>query len=67
MYCFVKEVVKEQGGTEIAVVELSLGRKIKTAPKKWIEIQTKLRRIVLNYESYEIIDYLQAIGQTTVI
>ena len=34
LYTFIKELKKEQGDTEIAVVELSLGRKIKAAPKK---------------------------------
>ena len=54
--------------TETAIVELSLGQKIKAAPKrKWVDSQTRLRRIVLNYETYEILDYLTAVGQTIVI
>ena len=32
----------------------------------WIEMQTRLRRIVLNYETYKILDYLQAVGQIIV-
>ena len=34
IYAFIKQIQKEQGDTEIAVVELSLGRKVKAAPKK---------------------------------
>lgn len=68
IYSFIKNVLKEQGDTEIAVVELSLGRKIKAAPKKkWVETQTRIRRIALNYETYEILDYLKAVGQTIII
>lgn len=66
IYCFIKEIKKEQGDTEIAVVELSLGRKVKAAPKKkWLETQQKLRRIVLNYERYEDpLLFLGAVGDT---
>ena len=65
IYAFIKQIQKEQGDTEIAVVELSLGRKVKAAPKKkWVETQTKLQRIVLNYEKYSMLNYLEAIGAT---
>lgn len=62
LYNFIKPVQKEQGDTEIAIVKLSLERKIKAAPKKkWQEMETKLHRIVLNYDSYNSIEYLQCI------
>ena len=68
LYVLLKNIQKEQGDTEIAVVELSLGRKIKAAPKKkWVDVQKKLRRIVQNYEDYEILEYLKAVGQTIII
>ena len=68
MYSCINNFLKEQGDTEIPIVKLSLGRKIKAAPKrKWAESQTRLRRIVLNYKTYEILDYLKAIGQIIVI
>ena len=55
LYVFLKKILKEQGDTKIAVVELSLGRKIKAAPKKkWLDVQKKLRRIVQNREDFEI-------------
>lgn len=65
IYSFIKEIMKEQGDTEIAVVELSLGRKVKAAPKKkWVDIQLKLQRIVTNYENYDILSFLEAVGDT---
>ena len=68
LYAFLKENLKEQGDTEIAVVELSLGRKIKLAPrKKWLNVQKKLRRIVQKYEDYQILEYLKGVGQTLII
>ena len=46
--------MKEQGDTEIGW--LSLERKIKAMPrKKWLNVQKKLRRIIQNYEDYEIL------------
>ena len=34
VYFCINNFLKEQGDTEIAIVELSLGRKIKAAPKR---------------------------------
>ena len=68
LYVLLKNIQKEQGDTERAVVKLSLGRIIKAAPKKkWLDVQNKLKRIVQNYEDYEILDYLKAVGQTIFI
>ena len=67
LYTFIKELKKEQGDTEIAVVELSLGRKIKAAPKKnWVDIQDRLKTVANNYENYETyLEYLEAIQVCT--
>ena len=47
LYAFSKEILKEKSDTVIAMVELSLERKIKVAPrKKSLDVQKKLRRIV---------------------
>ena len=68
LYVLLKNIQKEQGDTERAVVKLSLGRIIKAAPKKkWLDVQNNLKRIVYNYEDYEILDYLKAVGQTIFI
>ena len=68
LYAFLTEILKEQGDTESAVVELSLKRRIKAVPrKKWLDVQKKLRRIVQNYEDYEILEFLKAVGQTVII
>ena len=49
LYTFIKELKKEQGDTQIAVVELSFWRKIKAAPKKkWVDIQDCLKTVVNN-------------------
>ena len=63
LYAFSKEILKEKGDIEIAMVELSLGKKIKVAPrKKSLDVQKKLRRIVQNYEDYSILEYMKAVG-----
>ncbi len=37
------------------VTELSLGQRIQAAPKrKWLEVQSRLRRIIENYIKYNI-------------
>ena len=60
-YSFIREIQKEQEDTEIVVVELSLGRKVKAALKrKWVEFQGRLQRIVLNIDSYDPIEYLKS-------
>ena len=54
VFCFIREMLKEQGDTEIAVVELFLGQKVKAAPKKkGLETQARQRRIVLNVARYQ--------------
>ncbi len=47
-------IQKEQADSEIMVTELSLGWRVKAAPKqKWLEIQSRLQRIVENYNEFE--------------
>jgi hypothetical protein len=53
LYSALTEIKKEQADTEIAVAELSLGRKIKVLPKKkWHDFKNKIRTIVLEYAKY---------------
>ena len=48
VFAFICEVQKEQDDTEIAIVELSLGRRIKAVrEKKWLEIQAWQQTIVI--------------------
>ena len=53
------------------MVELSVGRKVKGAPKKkWNEAQRRIKTIVESYANYGVAryrDYLQAIGCKIVI
>ena len=69
LYTFIKELRKEQGATEISVVELFLGRKIKASPKKkWLDNQNRLQRIVKGYDdSEDILAYLETVGHIIVL
>ena len=68
VFAFIREMQKEQGDTEIAIVELSLERRIKAVPKKkWLEVQARQQRIVLNFDSYKPLEYLQAVADTIVL
>lgn len=45
--CILSEIQKEQGDTEIAVSELSMGRRVMAGPKKkWLDVQNQISRIV---------------------
>jgi len=59
MYTFLKELPKEQGDTEVSLTEPALG-------KKWLELQTRIRSIVFEYDEYKsdnrILEYLRNIG-----
>ena len=58
---------KGQGDTEIAIVKLSLGWSVKAAPKeKWLEVQVRQKKIVLYFDSYLSLDYLQPIADIIV-
>ena len=72
LYSAFKELQKEQGDTEIYIVELSLGRKIKAAPKKkWVDTQDRLRRIAKKYDDYKntgrVLDYMRSIAYNIII
>lgn len=67
MYTFLRELQKEQADTEVSLAELSLGRKVKAAPKqKWLQVQERIHSIVAEYDDYKrgdrILDYLRTIG-----
>lgn len=70
IYSLIKEFQKEQGDTEISVVELSLGRKVKAAPKKkWVDFQKRIQSITAEYPEYvqRPLDFLTAIAHNIVI
>ena len=67
LYSALTEIQKEQADTEIALAELSLGRRVKQAPRrKWVELNTRIQNISEQYETYkdnnEVLAYLKAIG-----
>ena len=46
-FLLVKYFQKEHEDTEIQIMELSLGRKVKAAPKKsWIDVQKRMMKVV---------------------
>ncbi|CAB0038505.1 unnamed protein product [Trichogramma brassicae] len=53
LYSLIREFQKEQGDTEIGLIELSNQRRIKSAPKKkWVDVQRRLRALVETYDTY---------------
>lgn len=71
-YSLLMEIQKEQADTDIAITELSLGRKIKAAPKKkWIDYQLKIQHIAADFDTYKRdgkeLEFLQLIGCNIVL
>ncbi len=53
LYSTLREILKEQTNTKISLAELALGRKVKNSTKrKWVQLQTHIRSIVLDYNTY---------------
>ena len=72
MYTALTELQREQADTEAAIAELSLGRRVKMAPKKkWMALQNKIGGIVTNYPQYKAdhteLEYLKALAHTIVL
>ena len=70
IYTIIKEFQKEKGDTEIAVVELSLGKKVKAAPKKkWVDFQRRIQSITANIFNMfkDLLIFLTAIAYNIVI
>lgn len=66
LYSLLREFQKEQGDTEIGVLELKHQRRIKASPKKkWVLFQRKMKNVALSYQEFglpRIIAYLQLIS-----
>ncbi len=72
LYSATTEILKEQTNTEISLAELAFGRKVKNYPKrKWVQLQTRVRSIVLDYSTYvdndEEMEYLATLAHTIVV
>ncbi len=72
LYPALTEILKEQTNTEISLTELALGGKIKNSPKwKWVQLQTRIRSVVLDYNTYvdndEEMEYLTTLAHTIVV
>ena len=69
LFTLINEIKKEQGNTEVRLVELSLGRRVKNSPsRKWTTHQDRIRNIVLDYNDYvndnTEMEYLRNVGHT---
>ena len=72
LYSALREFQNEQGDTEVKVLELTLGRSIKDAPKnKWYDSKERLRTMVSLYEEHAelgtAIDYLRSLAHIIVL
>ncbi len=72
LYSVFTEILKEQNNTEISLAELALGRKVKNSPKwKWVHLQTHIRFIVLDYNTYvdndDEMEYFTRLAHTIVV
>lgn len=73
LYAALTELQKEQADTEVAVAELSLGKKVKSSPKhKWLELHTRIGGIVTRYnvdykEKNDDLLYLRTLAHTIVL
>lgn len=67
LYTFITEVKKEQANTEVCLLELSLGRRVKNTPARhWFTLQDRIRVIVMDYDDYvndgTELEYLRNLG-----
>lgn len=67
LYTALGEIQKEQADTETMLHELSLGRRVKAAPKKkWLDQQRRIKSVVAKYATYKqedrVVDYLRTLG-----
>lgn len=64
LFSALEELKKEQADTESMIAELSLGRRVKAAPrKKWMDYQQRIENVAQDYEEYkandEVLEYLR--------
>jgi len=53
-YTALREFQKEQADTKSMVAKLSIGRKVRAAPKqKWVTMQKRIQSVVANYSDYK--------------
>lgn len=72
LYTALGEIQREQADCEVAVAELSLGRRVKVGPKrKWLDLHSRIQGIAGNYDRYKDenseLDYLRTLAHTTVL
>lgn len=72
LYAFLTQIQKEQQDTETCLVELSLGRSVKAAPKKqWVALQRRFLRISEEYQKYKdenrTLEYLKTISHNILL
>ena len=67
IYSIIKDFRKEQGDTEIQITKLSIGRRIKAAPKKsWIDAQKRMRKLTETYAQYGVQRYREYLDRIAI-
>jgi len=68
LYSALSEFQKEQADVEIMISELSLGRKVRSQPKrKWRDFQTRIMSITADFNTYQELQFLRAIAYNIVL
>ena len=67
LFSLIKEFKKEQGYTEVCVLELNLGKRIRAMPKKkWSDLQDRIQGAVESYATHKandtVLEYLRTLG-----
>lgn len=71
LYTLLDELKKEQGDTQISILEHKMGRKVKCAPKKkWVDAHEQLRGTVGTYATYgirRVFEYLKLVSHNVTL
>lgn len=63
LWKLIDAVKREQGHTEIPILEMRIGRKIKAArKKKWADYYTRIQTVVQNYQAQNVMEYLKTLA-----
>ena len=67
LFSLIKEFKKEQGYTEVSVLELNLGKRVESmSKKKWSDLQDRVQGAVESYPTHkandDVLEYLRLLG-----
>lgn len=69
IFSLITELKKEQANTEVCMLELSMGRRVRNSPaRKWLQREDRILGIALQYDQYadddDELTYLRSMGST---